>query len=238
MRKSTLKLEGQRFGHVVVTAKGTKPSYWVCNCDCGTVFETRGTRLKNSITTSCGCIRKKHGHTSGGITPTYQSWKAMRARCNNSRIQSHGGRGIRYDPRWKEYSAFLADMGTRPDGTTLDRIEVMDHYYKANCRWATPLVQANNKRETRYLYYDAENCRAWGSAAEWARFLREMTDNEAWTVRHLESVLRGLSLDQIVGAVHPFRLTPGELEARARDGHGLDVVAKFDAMTAPSMNPI
>jgi hypothetical protein len=238
MRKQTLKLIGQRFGHVVVTAKGTKPSYWVCNCDCGNVFETRGTRLKNSITTSCGCIRKKHGHTSGGITPTYQSWKSLKARCNNSRIKSHGGRGIRYDPRWEEFPAFLKDMGERPEDKSIDRIDVMGNYSKANCRWATDEVQANNKRGTRVLYYDLENCGAGGSPAEWARFLREMTDNGVWTVRHLESVLRGLSLDQIVGAVHPFRPTPRELEERAREGIGLELNAKFVAMTAPSMNVI
>src|ERR1019366_2353707 len=67
---------------------------------------------------SCGCKRLKHGHTSGGVTPTYQSWKAMKARCNNSHIKSHGGRGIRYDPRWEEFPAFLKDMRERPEGMT------------------------------------------------------------------------------------------------------------------------
>jgi hypothetical protein len=157
----------------------------------------------------------------------------MKSRCNNSKIKSHGGRGIRYDPRWEDFQAFLTDMGDRPKGKTLDRINVFGNYSKANCRWATLEVQANNKRGTKPLYYDFDNWGAEGSPAEWARFMRDTTKNKVWTVRYLEQVLRGLSLDQIVGAVHPQRLTPKELDQRADRAKNAELYAKFDSMLPP-----
>jgi hypothetical protein len=154
----------------------------------------------------------------------------MKRRCNSSRVSSHGGRGIRYDPRWEEFPVFLKDMGERPEGKTLDRTDVMGHYCKANCRWATAETQANNKRGTKVLYYDFENYGPEGSPAEWARFLRDKTGNKAWTVRKLDQVRHVLSIDQIVGAIHPNRLTPKELEERADQQKFAEINAKFDAM--------
>lgn len=84
------------------------------------------------------------------VTPTYKSWAEMKARCNNSNRkdwQNYGGRGITYDPRWEDYSAFRADMGSRPEGLSLDRINNSGHYTKTNCRWATKTEQNNKRRE-------------------------------------------------------------------------------------------
>jgi hypothetical protein len=92
-----------------------------------------------------------HGHRRGRFpSPTYNSWRAMRARCNyptHPYYPNYGGRGIRVCERWRFFAHFLADMGERPAGTTLDRIDPELDYEPGNCRWATPLQQRWNRRD-------------------------------------------------------------------------------------------
>lgn len=90
-----------------------------------------------------------HGHTRGKkFSPTYMSYVAMRQRClnpNAEKFPRYGGRGIKICDRWTaSFENFLADMGERPEGTTLDRRDNDGNYSKDNCRWSTPKVQANN----------------------------------------------------------------------------------------------
>jgi len=146
----------------------------------------------------------------------------MKLRCQDSR-------GIRFDPRWQAFATFLADMGECPPDLTLDRVNVLGHYCKSNCRYATDIQQANNKRKTETLYYDFENYGAEGSPAEWARHLRTISGNSVWTVPYLKRVLKALSLDQIVCAVHPNRLTPRELEERTRAAKMTEEQRQLDA---------
>lgn len=93
-----------------------------------------------------------HGHTwnGGGRTPTYRSWHAMVRRCTNPRdvgYADYGGRGIHVCEGWRKFENFLVDMGVRPDGHSIDRLDSNRNYEPGNCRWATPKEQAENKRE-------------------------------------------------------------------------------------------
>ena len=82
-------------------------------------------------------------------TRTYKTWGKMKSRCrdaNNDSYYLYGGRGIYLCEKWNTFLGFLEDMGERPEGRTLDRINNNDGYHKDNCRWATPLEQVLNRR--------------------------------------------------------------------------------------------
>ena len=94
---------------------------------------------------------KRHGHSAGYvITRTYRSWRSMINRCTNPRVHQYrwyGGRGITVCARWQNsFSAFLSDMGERPEGRALDRVNSNGNYEPGNCRWATQIEQTHNSR--------------------------------------------------------------------------------------------
>jgi hypothetical protein len=110
--------------------------------------------LKRGLIKSCGCLQREtvgeiartHGQS---LTATYISWTGMKSRCFNKRqpnFQHYGAKGVTVCNRWLQYENFLADMGERPVGKTLDRIDPVGNYEPNNCRWATPMEQTHNRR--------------------------------------------------------------------------------------------
>lgn len=96
-----------------------------------------------------------HGH-SKPRSSTYQSWHAARRRCNsskNTRYKDYGGRGIKMCARWDDFALFLEDMGARPEGTSLDRIDNNGNYEPGNCRWATEAAQKRNMRVNQWVIF-------------------------------------------------------------------------------------
>lgn len=162
-RNARVLLGGERFGRW--TAISTSPNRVHCVCDCGTVRSVDRKSLFTSNSRSCGCLNREqaarraalrsttHGHASGGQSPTYRTWVSMRQRClepRNASYPYYGGRGISVCDRWRDdFAAFLADMGERPAGTSIDRIDVNGDYVPDNCRWATADQQAQNSRTTK-----------------------------------------------------------------------------------------
>lgn len=169
-------LTGQRFGRLVVlhrvppTPGSKQKPRWTCKCDCGTLRIIEGGSLRRGMSTSCGCFQREdmarrrttHGlrRLAPGVAPggdarasrssTYASWANMRARCNTpgaAGYANYGGRGIKVCARWDSFENFLADMGERPKGTSLDRVNANGDYAPDNCRWATPTVQLLNRRD-------------------------------------------------------------------------------------------
>lgn len=168
----TLNLIGLRFGKLVVLAladRSRKNRRWLCQCDCGGTCTPQTTNLTSGKSKACGSCRvsqamkaRKHGAAVGGVTtPTYHSWKAMKERVKSRPDYA----GVDLDPIWRDsFAAFVADMGERPDGMTIDRIDGSKGYCKENCRWATPEQQTRNRRITRRFTIDGET----KTVAEWA----------------------------------------------------------------------
>lgn len=91
------------------------------------------------------------------ISPTYVSWRAMMQRCNYKKAQAYrwyGARGISVCKEWNDFSVFLRDMGERPPGYSIDRIDPNGNYTPQNCRWASRAVQLNNRRHVKKLTHD------------------------------------------------------------------------------------
>jgi len=132
----------------------------LCICDCGKEKIVNLNDLNQKKTTSCGCYRKeftslkskklntKHGLSS---SKTYNSWLAMRRRCldkNSKGFKNYGGRGIKICEEWlNSFESFLKDVGFRPEGMTLDRIDNNGHYELNNVKWSSAKDQANNRRK-------------------------------------------------------------------------------------------
>lgn len=173
-------LAGKQFARWTVirradnTPKGQ--AQWLCRCECGAERALKSIVIRRGISQSCGCLRQevtisrstRHGHSEvGKISPTYGSWGAMISRCRNpknKRYDRYGGRGIRVCDRWSDFRNFLADMGERPEGLTLERRDTDGNYEPSNCYWASSTAQARNKSTSRFVEIDGIR----RTVAEWS----------------------------------------------------------------------
>ena len=161
MPRPSLNIAGHRFGRLTVLRradKNARNSRWLCRCSCGKKKIIRGNLLVTAQTKSCGCYSAeaasrrnvRHGHACGyRMSRTYLSWRAMLSRTTNKKhvaFKRYGAAGIKVCKRWLKFENFLADVGLRPIGKTLDRFpNPRGNYEPGNCRWATRLEQARNK---------------------------------------------------------------------------------------------
>lgn len=158
-RSVRIEMAGRKFGRLMVLEpNGYTPSgamLWRCACDCGVERTVSGKYLRNGLTRSCGCLKAEvlrdasvtHGMAGTG---TYASWSAMLSRCTNENqesYKSYGALGVTVCERWaSSFENFLADMGPRPEGKTLDRSNPFGNYEPSNCEWQDAKHQAANRR--------------------------------------------------------------------------------------------
>lgn len=154
---------GKKFGVLKILSHAYydgKHHYYFAECEnCNQSIIVHRNNLLNGRTKSCGCLKKikekkvrkkryKHGHIiNGKRTPTYSSWFNMKQRClnkNNPAYMRYGGRGITVCKRWIEFINFLIDMGERPEGMTIDRIDNDGNYEPSNCKWSIISEQRKN----------------------------------------------------------------------------------------------
>lgn len=161
-------IKGQKFGRLTASEWIRNPSngrmQWLCACECGNTIFTNTSKLCGGKIMSCGC--RKHGvgmrWHGKSYTPEYKTWAGMIHRCTNPKTpyyKNYGGRGITVCARWSEcVENFIEDMGDRPAGLSIDRINNNDGYHcgkceecisngwSANCQWATRKQQRSNQR--------------------------------------------------------------------------------------------
>lgn len=156
-------LSGNTFGDFKVVSYHSQNKYndaiWLCQCiKCGKQKPLIGSSIKNGRRINCNCVHFNYKHGDCNKTKEYRAYRHMLNRCYNQNVVDYpryGGRGIIVCERWRNsYKNFLSDMGRSPSSKhSLDRIKVNGHYTPKNCRWATAIEQANNKRTTYLVNY-------------------------------------------------------------------------------------
>ena len=170
-----MQIVGDKFGKLRVLYMWL-PDRYVCRCECGEHEELFRSQLVAKTKRQCrNCTRGDrtthqalHGHLRTYVarngrrisrfTREYSTWSNMKSRCSfpkHHAYENYGGRGIRVCEQWllkcgRGFANFIADMGPRPQGMTLDRIEVQGHYEPGNCKWATWDEQGQNRRPQLY----------------------------------------------------------------------------------------
>lgn len=166
-----LDLTGRVFGRLTVEGYAGRGS-WICSCSCGGKSKILTSNLTGGNSQSCGCVRKenrfKHGMSKH---PVYHAWQAMIQRCenpNDAAYRNYGGRGIVVCEEWHDFGRFIADMGNRPKGFQIDRIDNELGYNPENCRWVSSKTNRNNQRQNRFVEHNGMRL----TIAQWADALK------------------------------------------------------------------
>lgn len=156
---------GKKYNRLIVIKESdrslTDKIRWLCKCDCGNYTIVQGSNLRSGHVKSCGCLSKESTairSTTHGMygSPTHKAWIGMKARCNNPNIKHfkhYGGRGIKVCKQWNKFESFYKDMGEKPEGLTLERIDTNGNYEPSNCKWATWKEQERNRTNNRLITY-------------------------------------------------------------------------------------
>lgn len=162
---------GHKFGQLTVLGFAgvdkNRSSMWYCRCECERITRVYSSSLISGKSKSCGCISSEagrnriiHGYARNGhSTPEYRTWSGMMQRVKNSNSPNfgdYGGRGISICERWEDIDNFIEDMGIRPNGTSIERINNNGDYCKDNCYWATRTEQQNNRRNNKFITYNGD----------------------------------------------------------------------------------
>lgn len=164
MRKSVI---GEVYGNLTILrlhAIDKRHVKYVCLCVCGKETIARIDVLRASKKICCGCTTGRHRVSHTGA---YKSWKAMMERCysvTHMHYDKYGGRGIKVCRRWHDVRNFIADMGERPEGLSLERKNTNKNYTPKNCSWETAKVQANNRRNNVLIKFEGEKL----TSSQWA----------------------------------------------------------------------
>lgn len=163
---------GERIGRIVlldVIRESRNPTMFLVRCDCGVECQKMASHVNRGGCISCGCfkaenmgnIKRTHGHTPlNNASRTYRSWQAMYTRCyrpDGVSYKYYGARGVKVCDRWigdGGFDRFLSDMGQRPAGMSLDRVDPFKDYSPDNCRWADAYTQASNKRCSKNIEFN------------------------------------------------------------------------------------
>lgn len=171
---------GERIGRLTVLRLADESKSdairWLCRCDCGNQSVVAPANLQNGNTTSCGCLRSEVARARATVhgkhnTATYRAWRAMIQRCYDpcsDAYKYYGAKGVSVCERWLcSFSAFALDMGDRPEGMSIDRIDGNGNYEPSNCRWTSHVQQSRNRSSNRVLTFNGKT----QTAVEWAEEL-------------------------------------------------------------------
>jgi len=191
-------LSGKTFGRLTAIKIHGKTRYghyrWLCKCTCGNEKVVTQSNLGRCIF-SCGCLQKERRletHTKHGMTrtPTWNSWCSMLTRCytpSNISFPYYGGKGVKVCERWRNsFANFLADMGERPKGKTIDRIHG-GNYEPGNCRWSTQKEQVRNSSSAHYIEFRGERLTVgdWSERLGFSRQTLWRRIRKGWTLERV-----------------------------------------------------
>lgn len=163
---------GKRFGRLTakewVSTNSRRQFVWKCLCDCGQVALVASSNLRTGVSRSCGCLQREISRAAGDRTRThsksgtsiYSIWGSMVRRChapNAKDYYRYGAIGIKVCDQWRTFDGFYTDMGDRPEGMSIDRIDNTKGYEPLNCRWATNTTQQRNKSNNLILDFDGKS---------------------------------------------------------------------------------
>ena len=171
-------LKDKRFGKLMVqqlieSSNIQSQQIYLCLCDCGNSIKLSHRDLVAKNIHTCGCYKRQlHGGTvreNTGKNRAYRSWEAMKSRCLNTSAKdypNYGGRGITVCDSWLKFENFYQDMGDRPEGSSIDRIDNKGNYEPGNCKWSTPKEQQDNRRNTLHFNIDGVDVISTQTASE------------------------------------------------------------------------